>query len=275
MSAEEGMDSRVFQQFCQLAFKQAGIVLKEGKEALLTARIAKRQRALGLGTAKEYLRYLEEDDSGDEIVEFLDVITTNFTHFMRESEHFDYLGLQVKAWAAAGQKRMRFWSAASSTGEEPYSMAITILEALRDSHVEFKILATDISTVVLGKARQGIYEPRALESLSKAVIQRHFDKVEVDGEERYQANERLRDTVVFKRLNLSRPPFPMQGPLDAVFCRNVMIYFGHDVRQGLVGAIEGLIKPDGFLAIGHAETLTGLKSALRTVRPSVYARPSK
>ncbi len=270
---EAGMDRSLFRQFSELAFRQAGIVLKDGKESLLTSRIAKRQRALGLSSAREYLAYLEADASGEELVSFLDVITTNFTHFMRESEHFDHLGREVKAWAAAGQRRMRFWSAASSSGEEPYSMALTILEALGGAPVDVKILATDLSTVVLAKAREGVYEPRALEPLPKAVVLRHFDKVEVDGELRLQANARLRNLVVFKRLNLSTPPFPMQGPLDAVFCRNVMIYFGTDVRQRLVAEAERLLKPGGFLAIGHAETLTGLRSQLKSVRPSVYARP--
>ncbi|MBI5545923.1 MAG: chemotaxis protein CheR [Deltaproteobacteria bacterium] len=267
------MDPRLYRQFCELAHRQAGIVLKEGKESLLIARIARRQRALGLTSAREYLDYLEADRTGGEIVSFLDVITTNFTSFLREPEHFEHLAQEVLRWVKGGAKRLRFWSAASSTGEEPYSMALTLLEALGDAPIDLRILATDLSTAVLAKARDGIYDEEALEPLPASQKLRYFERVADGDRQLYRASEALRQVVVFKRLNLRQPPFPMRGPLDAVFCRNVMIYFDKEVRQGLVGAIEGLLKPDGFLAVGHAETLTGLQTRLRAVKPSVYARP--
>ena len=124
------MGTALFKKFCKLAYDKAGITLKPGKESLVRARVAKRQRALGIGSPREYLGYLEADESGEELVQFLDVISTNFTHFMREKDHFEELTREVHSWLAAGRQRIRMWCAASSSGEEPYSTVITILDAL-------------------------------------------------------------------------------------------------------------------------------------------------
>lgn len=264
------MDASLFRRFQELVARQAGIALKEGKEDLLIARIAKRQRALGLGSPRAYLRHLEADRSGEELVCFLDAITTHFTCFLRESDHFDFLADAVKRWRRQGRQRMRLWSAASSTGEEPYTMAMTVLEALEGEPGDVRILATDLSTAVLHRARAGVYDDAALAPLPAALRLRYFTRV---SEGAWRAGESLRRMVVFKRLNLSAPPFPMRGPLDVVFCRNVMIYFDQGVRQRLVAAVESLLKPGGFLAVGHAETLAGLRSGLHALCPSLYARP--
>ncbi|MGC4121016.1 MAG: protein-glutamate O-methyltransferase CheR [Myxococcales bacterium] len=266
----DSMDQTLFRSFCDLAYRQAGIVLKGGKEAMLLARIARRQRALGLGTPQEYFEYLESESSGSELVSFLDVVTTNFTHFFRESDHFDFLAERVRQALKAGKNRLRYWSAASSTGEEPYTMAITILEAAGAQEVDARILATDLSTQVLEKAQEGIYDAAALEPVPSAARQKYFERVEGSRGEFYQAGERLRSMVTYRRLNLSTPPFPMKGPLDAVFCRNVMIYFGHEVRQRLIGAVETLLGEGSFLAISHTETLVGIRTGLRTLQPSIY-----
>ncbi len=270
------MDTALFEQFAEIAYQRAGIRLSAGKESLVGARVAKRIRALGLANAEQYLEHLVEDGDGEELVQFLDVISTNFTSFFREPEHFELLTELVQRRLRQGRTRLRFWSAASSSGEEPYSMALVIADAVRDTPVNWRILATDISTRILDKAQQGRYPASALASVPKHLRSRYFQFVGPKGAEdpQYQVTAALRSAVVFRRLNLSTPPFPMQGPIDAVFCRNVMIYFDKRVRQGLVSGIEELLAPDGIFMIGHSETLNGISTRFRPLRPSIYAFPT-
>jgi chemotaxis protein methyltransferase CheR len=270
--ARETMDLELFHRFQKLAYSHAGIDLRPGKETLVAARVAKRQRSLGLSDEREYLRYLEADESGEEILHFLDAISTNFTSFFREKEHFDWLATELRRLVDAGQRRIRIWCAAAATGEEPYSLAITAREALgATAGVDVKILATDLSTRALHVARQGSYEGERLQPLSRAQLAAHFELVDGDPP-RHAARPELRSLLVFKRLNLAAPPFPMAGPLDVVFCRNVMMYFDRVVRERLVQEIERLLKPDGTLIIGHAETLQGIRTELGVIAPSIYGR---
>lgn len=270
------MEPALFRRFCELAHEKAGISLKEGKEELVAARVAKRQRALSVGTLREYLEILERDESGEELVHFLDVISTNFTSFFREPDHLDALREILQGWAAAGQRDFRMWSSASSSGEEPYSMAIVAAEALDPVGAAFKILATDISTRMLAECGEATYPESKVRTVPERLRTRYFDRVSrsADGEEsQFRVKEALRTRLVFRRLNLSSPPFPMRGPLDVVFCRNVLIYFDRDVRQGLISEIERLLRPGGYLFVGHTETLTGIVSGFKMVRPSVFRRP--
>ncbi len=268
------MEQALFKKFCHIAYTKAGITLNDSKQSLVSARVAKRLRALGIDGPQRYLGYLEKDESGEELVQFLDAISTNFTSFYRETDHFQFLGQEVKRWVDAGARKLRFWSAASSTGEEPYTMAITILEALKGADVDFKILATDISTKVLAQTQAGIYSAERLEPVSRQQKCKYFTRIGRRGEEGecFAVKPEVKSHLVIKRLNLSTPPFPMQGPLNAVFCRNVMIYFDRAVRQGLVSEIERLLAPDGFVAIGHSETLSGLHARLKPVQAAVYHR---
>ena len=267
---------KLFSRFSSIAYDKGGIILKPGKEALVAARVAKRQRALGISTPKEYLAYLEADPKGDEIIYFLDAISTNYTHFFREKSHFHKLSDEVRTWISNGSRRLRIWSAASSTGEEPYSISITVLETLEKADVDFKLLATDISTRVLSKAKSGVYVRDQLGPVEDRLQRKYFDRFGQKNQHDayFEVKPDVRKHVLFKRLNLSKPPFPMTGPLDAVFCRNVMIYFDHAIRQGLVSEIDRLLKPGGILMIGHSETLTGIASSLQLEVPSVYRKPA-
>lgn len=269
------MHHALYQQFTDIAYRRAGIRLGAGKEALVESRISKRIRILGLRNAEDYMQQLLADDQGEELVQFLDAISTNFTSFYREPEHFTLLSELVHLRVQQGRGRLRFWSAASSSGEEPYTMALTIAEAVAEANVNWRILATDISTRILARAEAGTYPLSALAKVPKHLRLKHFGSAGPKGAEDplFRVHDALRSHVTFKRLNLSTPPFPMAGPLDAVFCRNVMIYFDQRVRQGLISAIEGLLAPDGLFCIGHAETLNGIHTRLRAVTPSVYALP--
>jgi chemotaxis protein methyltransferase CheR len=267
------VDAQTFKDFQAIAYQKAGIFLREGKAALVQARLAKRLRELGLATEREYLERLRADGD-DEIVLFLDAISTNFTRFFREPDHFETLGEAVRAARAAGQRKFRFWCAASSSGEEPYTMAM-VLDPLLEG-CDWRILATDISTRVLARAVAGAYGPEEVEGIPPALLQRYLDRVPGEGgDATWVVRDQLKQRIVYRRLNLAGRPFPMSGPLDAIFCRNVMIYFDRPMRAGVVAEFERLLRPGCLLYIGHSETLNGLATRFRTERPSVYRLPEE
>jgi chemotaxis protein methyltransferase CheR len=268
------MDAQTFKEFQAIAYQKAGIFLREGKAALVQARLAKRLRELGLASEREYLDRLKEDGD-EEVVLFLDAISTNFTKFWREPDHFETLREHVLELKAAGQRRFRFWSAASSSGEEPYTIAMTLDPILEGC--DWKLLATDISTRVLARAVAGVYSSEEIDGIPPAMLQRYLDKVpaDEDGEARWAVREQIKQKVTYRRLNLASRPYPMKGPLDAVFCRNVMIYFDRPMRAGVVGEFERLVGPGCPLFIGHSETLNGIASRFKTERPSVYRLPEE
>jgi chemotaxis protein methyltransferase CheR len=266
------MERELFQKFSRIAYDKAGIQLADGKEALVSARIGKRLRTLGLPTAKLYYDYLVADETGEELVHFLDFISTNYTYFLREEEHFGWLAKEARRIADDGKRELRFWSAASSSGEEPYSMAITLLAALEGTGAGFRLLATDISTRILDQARRGIYDAAKVEKLTRLQRARYFTRHKDADGDTYEVLDDVKERILFKRLNLAHPPFPMKGPFDAVFCRNVMIYFDATVRRRLLLEIERLLPPGGLLIVGHSESLAGLGLHLDTVCPSVYRK---
>jgi chemotaxis protein methyltransferase CheR len=280
MSDPAELDKRTFEKFATLIYDHVGIVLNEKKEALVSARLGKRMRSIGINDYKEYYEYVKNDESDEEIIELLNAISTNVTHFYREPRHFDLLGPIVREWEKRGQTRFRVWCAASSTGEEPYTIAITIKDALHDVR-DVKILATDISTKVLDIAKKGVYEARHVEKIPRALLAKHFrretgnSKLETGGAGsgvKYQVSDDMRRMIKFGRLNLMKTPYPMQGPLDIVFCRNVMIYFDNNGRKGFLAEAYRLLKPGGYLMVGHAESLSGILSNFKSVEPSVYVK---
>ncbi|MEA1996635.1 MAG: protein-glutamate O-methyltransferase [Gemmatimonadota bacterium] len=266
------MDPKTFNALRSLVYEKSGISLGDNKKALVCSRIGKRIRQLGLDDFKDYLKYLNSDEKGREVVELLDVISTNVTNFFREPKHFEVLSSLLKKWAGAGQRRFRIWCAASSTGEEPYTIAMTVREALNDVS-DTKILATDISTQVLEKAVKGVYEERHVEKIPGYLLSRYFKKIRRgDSEGLYEASQSLKQMLTFRRLNLNVTPYPLKGPLDVVFIRNVMIYFDNQVRAKVLKDMYRLLKPGGYLMVGHSESLTGLVSEFKSVMPSVYIK---
>ncbi len=271
------MDHSLFRRFCGIAYDQAGIALRDGKESLVSARVAKRMRALQLDSPDEYIQHLEQDGSGEELVHFLDAISTNYTGFYREPEHFPILQGELQRLLSRGQRKFRIWCAAAATGEEPYTLAFIALETCARPDVDVKILATDISTLALAQAAQGVYDRVRVEAIPRPIFFKYLDRrdqKDTDGEEQYQVKPRAKSLLLFRRLNLAAPPFPLRGPLDIVFCRNVMIYFDTRVRQALVEEIERLMRPGGLVFIGHSETLTSVNTELKLVCPAVYRSPA-
>ncbi len=266
------MDIGIYNKFKDLVYEKAGIHLGDQKQALVAARVSKRLRELNLSDYREYLKYLREDKTEGELVHLLDAISTNVTSFFRESVHFDFLQEKMKVWLGQGQRRFRFWSAASSSGEEPYTMAMVLKEATAGYNVDMRILATDISTRILARAEEGFYPAEKASAVPSNLLNKYFEKTETEKGHGYRVSKNLRDMILFKRLNLSKPPFPMKGPMDAVFCRNVMIYFDNDVRRRLLSEVQRLLKNDGYLFVGHAESLAGQLCTLANVKPSIYVK---
>lgn len=269
------MDASCYERLCKIVYDQSGITIRDGKMSMVASRIAKRLRALGLESELDYVRHLEES-TGDEIVHLLDAISTNVTSFYRESHHFDVVRQAMQAWLAAGQSRFRFWSAACSTGEEPYTLAMTTHDTLREQgrNADVRILATDISTRVLEEAQAGLYPQKRVESIPAPLRARHMRKERGQGDDLYRMGPELRQLITFRRMNLSQPPFPMKGPMDIIFCRNVMIYFDNPVRDALLEEFHRLLRPDGYLMVGHSEGLTRCGHLFRRDGSSTY-RPIK
>jgi chemotaxis protein methyltransferase CheR len=267
------LEKKIFKEFRDLIYAKSGIALSDSKVALVSSRINKRMRLLGIGTHEAYLDFLKDRKSGDdEIVNFLDVISTNTTSFFREPAHFDYFLEFIEKCIKEGQKRFRIWCAASSSGEEPYTLAMLYLENFKNEGLDFKILATDISQTILNTALEGIYSEEKLKSVPTHFTRKYFSRIKEDNKIYYHIKEEVKDIVVYKWLNLSTPPFPMKGPLDLVFCRNVMIYFDNQIKQKLVENIYRLLRTDGALMVGHSESLSGLNTRFQVFKPAIYIK---
>jgi chemotaxis protein methyltransferase CheR len=261
-----------FEKISQTIYRLCGICLAPGKEGLVKTRLSKRLRALGLGGVKEYLEYVERDSSQKERATMIDLLTTNKTSFFRESQHFDFLCQRVLPGLQATNRPVRFWSAGCSSGEEPYSLAILLHEHLPDmERRDARILATDISARMLTKAREAIYDEDVVSDLPSLLLRQYFVCVRTQPTRAYRVSDKVRALVRFARLNLMEA-WPMKGPFDAIFCRNVMIYFDKPTRQRLVQRYYELLMPGGHLFVGHSESLTALSHSFRYVQPAVYVK---
>jgi chemotaxis protein methyltransferase CheR len=247
--------------------KHAGIQLSDAKRELVYGRLRKRLRALGLDSFDRYLQVLSAPGS-QEFTDFVNALTTNHTSFFREAHHFEYLEQLLVQQLASGQKRIRIWSSACSTGQEPYSIAITLAKVLgRRRDVDAKILATDIDTNVLARAATGCYRADALNEEELGYMRPHMTQ-QADGG--WCMRDELRSLITFRQLNLLEP-WPVHGPFDVIFCRNVVIYFDNATKLQLVDRFADLLAPHGRLFMGHAESLVSARK-LKLVGRTAYAR---
>jgi chemotaxis protein methyltransferase CheR len=258
----------------KLVREVTGISLSEQKRELVYGRLARRLRALNLRTFREYRQLLAGDVDG-ELVQFCNAITTNLTAFFREPHHFEHLKNEVLTpllQKTAPQRRVRIWSAGCSTGEEPYSIAMTVLESVPDiERWDIRILATDLDSDVLEKATRGVYTADRLRTLSAQRRERFFVPYPHAREASYQVRPELQRLITLKQLNLMHP-FPHKGPLDAVFCRNVVIYFDKDTQRDLISRISRLQRPGSVLFLGHSETLFKVSSDYTLIGRTIYRR---
>lgn len=263
-----------FEALRKLVKDLTGINLSDQKRELVYGRLARRLRALHLRTFADY-RDLLHNDGGMEIGEFCNALTTNLTSFFRESHHFDYLReqvLQARAAQRNSSRRMRIWSAGCSTGEEPYSLAMTVMEALPDLRSwDIKILATDLDSDVLARAQRGIYAADRVRALGAQRLSRFFiERRNRDGP-RYEVTAELMSLITFKQLNLMHP-LPMKGPLDVIFCRNVVIYFDKDTQRELFARVAYLQRPGDLLFLGHSESLFKVSQSYTSIGKTIYRR---
>jgi len=262
-----------FEALRQLVKQVTGIALSDAKRELVYGRLARRLRALNLKTFRDYRNLLAGDS--DELVQFCNAITTNLTAFFREPHHFDHLRDEVLRPLAArptAQRRVRIWSSACSTGEEPYTLAMTVLESIPDlSRWDIKILATDLDSDVLGKASRGVYLADRLRTLSAERRKQFFTPVQGAKEPAYSVSRDLARLITFKQLNLMHP-FPMKGPLDVIVCRNVLIYFDKDTQRDLVSRMARLQRPGDLLYLGHSESLFKVSTDYTLIGRTIYRR---
>jgi len=262
-----------FRHLAQVAYDYAGIALAASKQNLVYSRLSRRLRALGLSSFQEYRDHLAESDR--EIESFINSISTNHTKFFRESHHFDHFRTHVAApfTAPRADRRLRVWSAGCSSGEEPYTIAVVLKREIRDiERQDVRILATDIDTDVLAKAARGEYQMSSIDDIPKT-YQSYFEPVDGGDDESttVAVNEDVRSLIAFRRLNLMEP-WPFRGLFDAIFCRNVMIYFDAPTRAALVERFTQQLKPGCWLYIGHSESLIGSHPGLELVGRTVYRR---
>ena len=269
-SSPVNMSPKVFQSFRDYIYQQCGISLGKQKVALVSARISKRMRHLNISSPRDYLQYVQNQGPEGELIHLLDSISTNVTHFFREGHHFEFISSRVREWRQNPARRLRFWSAGCSSGEEPYSLAMTLLHILDNRTGDLRILATDISTRILEQCISGRYDEQKAEQIPFHIRDRYMKKSRSD--RTFIVGEQARNLITFRRLNLSSTPYPMSGPMDVIMCRNVMIYFDENIRERLVREFERLLHPGGFLIIGHSENLTGHMGNFVSCGPSIYQK---
>ncbi len=261
-----------FERFRALVYNASGIALGQNKQSFLVSRLTKRLRDLDLTTFQQYFDRVTGDSSGQEFAHMLDLISTNKTDFFREPKHFEFLRDHILP-DLEDVKSIRVWSAACSTGEEPYSIAITLFEGVADpTRWSFQILASDLSTRVLAKAASGMYEEEHIRRMPDDLARRHFLRGRGARAGLVKVKPHLRDVIKFRRINLMNDRFPIKSPLDLIFCRNVMIYFDRPTQEAVVNKFYRYLKPGGYLCIGHSETLQWVTDSFESVAPTIYRK---
>ncbi len=261
-----------------LVAERTGIMLSENKRDLVYGRLSRRLRELGLSCFRDYCSLLEKGES-EEMVQFVNAITTNLTSFFREDHHFEYLGktllpgLMQKKLKNNLPRRLRIWSAGCSTGEEPYSIAMVLKEVLgsSDDKWDARILATDLDTKVLEKASNGVYEQQRVEGLTKNRLQRWIKKGSGNNAGKVRVSPELQEIITFKQLNLMND-WPMSGPFDLIFCRNVVIYFNKPTQQVLFDRYAELLDEGGHLFLGHSETMFQKTDRYQLIGKTIYQK---
>jgi len=277
-SSEAAISPELFNKFQTMIYREAGIWLAAHKTALLTGRLSRRLRLLGLSSMAEYYQLVVQSDQQHERAIMLDCITTNETHFFREPRRFEFLAQSVfprwKQQAEAGQrqKRIRIWSAGCSTGEEPYSLAMMLLKHFGDEGWDLEVLGTDISTRVLEKARAALFPIDKSKEIPKDYLHAYMLKGTKDQEGLMNVAPEVHKLVRFSRVNLSADMYPLSAECDLVFCRNVLIYFDQLSKKKVVTGLLRHLSPTGLLFVGHSENLNGLTLALKSIIPTVYSR---
>jgi chemotaxis protein methyltransferase CheR len=261
----------------EMVTEHAGIIVPDEKFDMFYSRLARRVRALNLTNFKQYCDYLSSHKKDQEFTHFINAITTNLTAFFREEHHFEYLKSVVipGILKQSSNRRVRFWSAGCSTGEEPYSLAIAVKECFpANQDWDVKILATDIDSNVLATAKKGQYKYERIEGLSPERRKKWFHEDPEDKAESVRVNPELQAMISFKKLNLMNETWPVKGPFDAIFCRNVVIYFDVPTKAKLVNRYAKLLGTKAHLFIGHSESLFKVTDKFSLIGKTIYQKTS-
>lgn len=255
MSHTDSLTSQHFEAITRILYENAGITMAQRKRRMVENRIAKRVQELALPSFSDYLSFLESKQNKSEIVHLVNALTTNVTHFFREEHHFQHLSAQVGHLLQNRATKIRIWSAGCSIGAEPYSAAITLLETMKKykQRSNIRILATDIDTMALARARKGDFHEKIIKGLPRSHLLSYFNPRQQDNETIYTVNKDVRNLVAYNYLNFNTRQWPMSGPFDFIFCRNALIYFKRDKQNEYVSKMSNLLKPGGFLYLGHSE----------------------
>ncbi len=265
------LQDKEFALFRDLIYRIAGINMSPAKKPLVASRLSKRLKHYGLSSYGEYFAMVTEVNGKKELQMAVDLLTTNETHFFREPKHFDYLQRYVLPERKTG-KPLRIWSAACSSGEEPYSIAMLLHKVLGDT--SWEIVASDLSLRVLEKARTGLYSMERMPEIPRDYLSNYCLKGTGTQEGTLLIERKLRERVQFMQHNLTEAP-PKLGEFDVIFLRNVMIYFDQDTKRQVVSRLLSLLRPGGHFLVGHSETLNGINEEVRLVQPAVYRKPLK
>lgn len=263
------LSDKEFRQFQTMIYDIAGISMSPAKKPLVSGRLAKRVKQHGLESYGEYFRILMQQDKREELQVAIDLLTTNETYFFREPKHFDFLRQQVPGLRRSG-KPLRIWCAASSSGEEPYTIAMVLADVLGDE--PWEVIGSDISTRVLEKARGGHYPMTRIEGIPRDYLTRFCLKGTGQQEGTFLVDRNVRNRVSFMQINLNES-LPKLGEFDVIFLRNVMIYFDMETKQRVVERMLPLLRPGGYFIVSHSESLNGITEALKLVTPSIYRKP--
>lgn len=278
-NATISLTEKEFSLFRELIYKEAGIALASSKHQLVESRLSKRLRLCNLTSFTQYYKYLNENDrNGEERLKMINALTTNKTDFFREQHHFDYLRstvfpmLEMKA-RETGERKIRIWSAACSTGEEPYTLAMTVLDHFGPTAFhgwDIRILASDVDTDVLNHARKGAYAADRVTDVPREILKRHFLKTSKDPEAPVQVRPELQELITFRRINFIEPQWPINTYFDIIFCRNVMIYFDEVTQDRLLTRFADQLVPEGHLFIGHSESILRLDQLYSSLGTTIY-----
>jgi len=273
------VSSALFARFQELIYHESGIWLGNSKTALLCGRLARRLRDLGMGSLAEYYSFVSDAEHKQERALMIDAITTNETRFFREAKHFAFLANSIfpiwHRWAAEGRRprKIRIWSAGCSSGEEPYSIAMVLAKSFPPAKDwEYEVFATDISHGVLAAARKAVYDLSKSHDIPAEFLRQYMLKGLASQDGKMKVAREIQRLVEFRWLNLNRNPYPVDGQFDAIFCRNVLIYFDAASKNRVVEGLIDHLSPDGLFFSGHSESLHNVTSRLQPILPTVYRK---
>jgi chemotaxis protein methyltransferase CheR len=269
------LNEREFKLLSSFIEKEVGIKMPPEKKILMESRLQKRLKKHGIGDFKEYCQFVFDDENAQgELIELIDAITTNKTDFMREPVHFDFLVQQALPDVTRNKSRINLWSAACSTGQEPYNLAMFMEEfkSQTNSSLEYAVTATDISNSCLEKARKAIYTMEDIEDIPLSFRKNYLLKSRDPKNRQIRIKQNLRDRITFKSINLMKDNYGINDKYDIVFCRNVLIYFDRDNQIKVINRILRHMNPGGYLFLGHSESMAGVNSNLKSVASSIYKK---